>query len=146
MRAPRTACCPRSATAWTTTATARIDEPFADAMGRYTSTEHCGACGNNCNFIWTPAVNHATAYCDASLAVPDVRASRCASRRPSRRVAYDWVDANDEDDDGCECRRLSGNTNVDPPDTEFVDVLGARVATRARAPCTWTRTATASTV
>ncbi|MBK6578177.1 MAG: hypothetical protein IPG17_18650 [Sandaracinaceae bacterium] len=109
-----------------------IDEPYADAGGRYTSIEHCGACGNNCNFIWTPAVNHAIASCDTALPVPACRIDMCVSENIAG-VDYDWVDANQDTDDGCECRRLSGNTNVDPPDVEFVDVLGTRTYPNASA-------------
>lgn len=102
-----------------------VDEPFTDAMGRYTSAEHCGACGNNCNFLWTPEANHAIAYCDTSLPTPACAIALCVSETIGG-VDYDWVDANADTDDGCECRRISGNTDVDPPDVDFRDVLGAR--------------------
>jgi rRNA maturation protein Nop10 len=102
-----------------------VDEDYTDAMGRYTRIEHCGACGNNCTFLWSPPVNHAVAFCDGSLPTPACAIQECVTEVIDT-VLTDWVNANGQPADGCECQRVSGNTDVDPPDVEFFNTMGAR--------------------
>ncbi|MCB9626977.1 MAG: hypothetical protein H6725_06370 [Sandaracinaceae bacterium] len=102
-----------------------VDEDYTDSMGRYTRIEHCGTCGNNCTFLWSPPVNHAVAFCDGSLPTPACAIQECVTEVIGN-VLTDWVNANGLDADGCECRRVSGNTDIDPPDVQFFNTMGAR--------------------
>ena len=49
------------------------DEDFKDAAGKYSSNEHCGACGVSCD----GAILNASAECDPTLVVPQCVVTSC---------------------------------------------------------------------
>jgi hypothetical protein len=53
----------------------KADEPFVDSRGRYTTLEHCGACGNDCRSGIAHAVSTS---CQASTDLPRCRVTQCA--------------------------------------------------------------------
>ncbi len=94
-----------------------IDEGFINpATGRYDSAEHCGFCYNDCSLYWVPELHHTEGVCqDTGVAMPRCVMGPC-HRETEGGITYEWVDVNGRSDDGCECRRVQGNTLQDPPD------------------------------
>ncbi len=93
-----------------------IDEGFLNpATGRYESDEHCGFCNNDCSKYWSEPIHHTTGVCDTTLPVPECRMGPCSTEQVGG-TTYEWVDVNGSPDDGCECRRVLGNTDQDDPD------------------------------
>jgi hypothetical protein len=72
-----------------------VDGPFKTG-GKYTTPEHCGACGLSCLAFARP---NATPVCDASSVVP-----QC-----SYACSGGAVDVNGRSDDGCECVPVAGS-------------------------------------
>ncbi len=50
-----------------------VDEDFKDAMGKYSTFEHCGSCNVSCKFGFP----NATAVCDAKLDAPECVVESC---------------------------------------------------------------------
>ena len=120
----------------------QTDEGFVAADGvTYASDAHCGACNNNCLLRWTEAVHHAVGECGADGDPPSCRIAACTTEVDGG-TAYEWLDVNGDRDDGCECRRVDGNTTVDLPDPDGIDencdgidgVEGAAVFVSSAAP------------
>jgi hypothetical protein len=79
-----------------------VDEPFRDDLGRYVDDRHCGVCGNDCTLNEIPNGQN---FCDVAPPVPSCVVG-CAA---------DFVDANGDAGDGCECTPMAG---LDMPDAE----------------------------
>ncbi|HKP60982.1 MAG TPA: hypothetical protein VJV78_29835, partial [Polyangiales bacterium] len=73
----------------------KIDEGFRDESGRYTSAEHCGACGAACTALGP----HMLASCEAGADKVECR-SECAPG---------FVDRDGIAADGCECELVSSS-------------------------------------
>jgi len=94
-----------------------IDGPHKTG-DKYTSIEHCGACGISCLAFVRP---NAAPVCDASLAVPQC-GYQCAGTA---------VDVNGLGDDGCECVPVAGadlagddvDSNCDGVDGEVANAI-----------------------
>jgi hypothetical protein len=94
----------------------QIDEGFLNpATGRYEADAHCGFCNNDCTKYWSAEIHHATGGCDTSPVMPVCRMETCLTETIGT-IQYEWVDVNADDQDGCECLRVLGNTTYDPPD------------------------------
>ncbi len=95
----------------------QIDEGFLNqATGRYESDEHCGFCNNDCGPYWSEPVDHTIGVCDVDApGMPECIMGPC-STEVENGVQYEWLDVNGYFDDGCECRRVLGNTTSDLPD------------------------------
>ena len=96
----------------------KVDEGFINASGIYVSDDNCGVCGNNCTVQVSMAIHHATGGCDGALVPPACVVSEC-SVEVIEDNTYEWIDINGILDDGCECRRIQGNTTLDSPDLVF---------------------------
>ncbi len=95
----------------------RIDEGFLNpATGRYESDDHCGFCNNDCSLYFQEEIHHVHGVCDiAGLGMPECSMGPCLTEMEGGQ-RYEWVDVNGSSHDGCECRRVFGNTDGDPPD------------------------------
>jgi hypothetical protein len=94
----------------------RIDEGFRNAAtGRYDATTHCGFCNNDCTKYFSPALQHTTGVCDTSPAMPVCTRGPCLTEVMGP-TTFEWVDVDGVQPNGCECRRVQGNTTVDLPD------------------------------
>ncbi len=94
-----------------------IDEGFLNqATGQYDSSEHCGFCNNDCSLYWIPAIDHVDGVCHASSSAMPVCTMGTCMTETIGGVEYEWVDVNNDPDDGCECKRVAGNMETDPPD------------------------------
>ncbi|PKN53822.1 MAG: hypothetical protein CVU56_29835, partial [Deltaproteobacteria bacterium HGW-Deltaproteobacteria-14] len=94
----------------------QTDEGFL-VGGAYTTDEDCGVCGNNCLLRWSQATDHALGECGGG-ATPACVIAQCTTEVVGAQT-FEWVNTNGRDGDGCECRRLQGNTTNDPPDVDF---------------------------
>ncbi len=93
-----------------------VDNGFLNqATKRYESDFHCGVCNNDCTRQWVPEVHHAVGGCDSSQSVPGCVIARCLTENVGGQ-SFEWLDVNKIPEDGCECRRRSGNTASDLPD------------------------------
>lgn len=102
----------------------KIDEGFVNAKtGKYDTSQHCGFCNNDCTKYWSPQTQHATGRCDVSLPMPTCQ-MQC-TRETVGGISYEWVNTNGDPEDGCECRRVAGNTTKDDPDIGVFPVSGA---------------------
>ncbi|MCD6499567.1 MAG: DUF1565 domain-containing protein, partial [Deltaproteobacteria bacterium] len=102
----------------------QIDEGFLNPnTGRYESVENCGFCNNDCTKYWTPELDHVTGRCDTSLPTPQCRMGACLTESEGG-VTYEYVDVDGDSNNGCECRRVQGNTNQDEPDLVDEPVAG----------------------
>ena len=95
----------------------QIDEGFLNPQtGRYESDDHCGFCNNDCSLYFTPAIDHVYGVCDlAAQGLPSCEMGPCLTEDQGG-VIYEWVDVDADTDNGCECRRVLGNTHGDVPD------------------------------
>ena len=95
----------------------QIDEGFLNQQtGRYESDEHCGFCNNDCSDYWSEPIDHTTGVCDVDLpGMPGCVMGPCSTESEGG-AQYEWVDVNGLPGDGCECRRVLGNTGNDLPD------------------------------
>ncbi|MBW1871585.1 MAG: hypothetical protein JRJ19_05940, partial [Deltaproteobacteria bacterium] len=95
----------------------QIDEGFLNqATGRYESDEHCGFCNNDCSLYWSEPIDHTVGVCDIlAVGMPACVMGPC-SIESQGGIQYEWVDVNNDSEDGCECRRVLGNTGNDLPD------------------------------
>jgi len=94
----------------------QTDEGFL-VGGVYPTDENCGVCGNNCLLRWSAAVDHAVGACSGG-ASPACVITSCTTEQEGGQT-YEWVNVNGLSGDGCECRRLQGNTGSDLPDVDF---------------------------
>lgn len=93
-----------------------LDEGFRNpATGKYEAAQSCGFCNNDCSKYWSPSLQHTTGVCDALPAMPVCVMGPCGTEVQGG-VSYEWVNVNRQPEDGCECRRVLGNTTLDPPD------------------------------
>jgi len=83
--------------------------------GRYESDLHCSVCNNDCTQRWAPQVDHAIGGCDLSSGRPECSIIACTTETIGGQD-FEWVNVDGLPDNGCECRRRLGNTNVDDPD------------------------------
>ncbi|MBI3180776.1 MAG: hypothetical protein HYZ28_01395 [Myxococcales bacterium] len=96
----------------------RVDEGFRNpSTGKYDAVQSCGFCNNDCSKYWSPALQHTTGICDSAPAMPLCRMGPCATEVDGG-VTYEWMDVNKDTADGCECRRVQGNTASDVPDRQ----------------------------
>ncbi|MGA9523240.1 MAG: MopE-related protein [Myxococcaceae bacterium] len=101
----------------------QVDEGFRNtATGKYQATEHCGFCNNDCSKYWSPTLQHTTGMCDTVPTVPVCKMGACTTEVVGG-TTYEWRDVNGDTEDGCECRRVQGNTTLDQPEelAPFVD-------------------------
>ncbi|MGM0575835.1 MAG: MopE-related protein [Myxococcota bacterium] len=82
-----------------------VDEGFVDEDGRYTSDEHCGACGNDCTLL---EFNGGAGSCNTNVD-PPVCSTSCSDN---------CFDVNANPSDGCECCDPQPD---DLPDPDGVD-------------------------
>ena len=93
-----------------------IDEGMRDPVtGLYTTTEHCGYCFNDCSTYFTPEIHHAEGVCIVSAGTAACGLGACEVEKEGD-TAYEWVNTDDMSGNGCECRRVYGNTAQDLPD------------------------------
>jgi hypothetical protein len=83
--------------------------------GRYESVQNCGFCNNDCTKYFSPSLQHTTGVCDLTPAMPACKMGPCLTELDGG-TQYEWVDVDKLPVNGCECRRLAGNTTNDPPD------------------------------
>jgi len=104
----------------------QIDEGYLDpATGRYLTDRHCGFCNNDCTVWWSPEVQHASGRCEpATQPLPSCRMT-CLIETAGG-VSYEWVDVDRQAGNGCECRRVAGNTATDLPDLGAFPEPGTR--------------------
>ncbi len=94
----------------------RVDEGFRNAAtGRYDATQHCGFCNNDCTKYFSPALQHTTGVCDTTPAMPVCTRGPCLTET-MLGTTFEWVDVDGQQPNGCECRRVQGNTTTDLPD------------------------------
>ncbi len=94
----------------------RTDEGFRNAAtGRYDTAQHCGFCNNDCTKYFSPALQHTTGVCDTSPAMPLCTRGPCLTEVVGA-TTFEWVDVDGLQPNGCECRRVQGNTTLDLPD------------------------------
>ena len=101
----------------------RVDEGFKNPVsGKYQALQHCGFCNNDCSKYWSPTLQHTSGVCDTTLATPVCKMGACTTEVVGG-TTYEWRDVNGDTQDGCECRRVQGNTTVDQPQevAPFVD-------------------------
>jgi hypothetical protein len=93
-----------------------IDEGFLNpATGKYESDAHCGFCNNDCSKYWSPDIDHVEGVCNTTPPMPECVMGPCMTEVEGGQT-YQWVDVNGLEEDGCECRRVLGNTDTDPPE------------------------------
>lgn len=93
-----------------------VDEGFKNTgSGKYDTTAHCGFCNNDCSKYWSPTLQHTTGVCNAATAVPTCQMGPCTTEVIGP-TTFEWRDVNGDTQDGCECRRVQGNTSTDDPD------------------------------
>ncbi|MBX5484954.1 MAG: hypothetical protein IRZ16_24315, partial [Myxococcaceae bacterium] len=100
-----------------------VDDGFRDPVtGKYGTTQHCGFCNNDCSKYWSPTLQHTTGVCDTTAPIPVCRMGACTTEVQGG-ITFEWRDVNGDTQDGCECRRVQGNTSVDLPEElpPFVD-------------------------
>ncbi|MFO0593923.1 MAG: MopE-related protein [Myxococcaceae bacterium] len=94
----------------------RIDEGFLNqATNRYETAAHCGFCNNDCTKIFSPSIQHTNGVCDLAPAMPRCTMGPCLTEVVGG-TTFEWVNVNGLPADGCECRRVQGNTTIDLPD------------------------------
>jgi hypothetical protein len=95
-----------------------IDEGWKNqSNGRYESPQNCGFCNNDCTKYFSPTLQHTTGICDLTPAMPACKMGPCLTEVDAG-VTYEWVDVDKQPVDGCECRRVQGNTTIDLPDRQ----------------------------
>ncbi len=106
-----------------------IDEGMRDEKtGLYTSSEHCGYCFNDCSTYYKPEIHHTEGICIVTAGTASCGMGPCKTETIGD-VKYEWVNTDDDNENGCECRRVAGNLKTDDPDIvetyasgyEFVD-------------------------
>ncbi|MBT9556363.1 MAG: hypothetical protein IV100_10055 [Myxococcales bacterium] len=88
-----------------------VDGPWVDGSGRYVTSAHCGACGNNCA---AAQFANGTGACMLAGVVP-VCALECLPG---------FADVNSNDADGCECQFLGSTDEPDGVDQNCDGVDG----------------------
>ena len=104
---------------------AQVDEGFLNpATGLYDTATHCGFCNNDCTKYWSGPIQHASGVCNAATKPIPACVMQCLQETVAG-VAYEWVNTNTDSADGCECRRVQGNTTKDEPDMGDFPTSGA---------------------
>ena len=85
------------------------------ATGLYTSDEHCGYCFNDCSTYYKPAIHHVSGKCIVSSGVASCGMGPCMTQTLNGQ-RYEWVNTDGVAANGCECRRIAGNTSNDNPE------------------------------
>ncbi len=94
----------------------QTDEGWLNAAtGKYETPQNCGFCNNDCTKYFSPTLQHTTGVCDTAPAVPTCGMGPCLTEVVAG-TTYEWVNVNGQPADGCECRRVQGNTGTDLPD------------------------------
>ncbi len=94
----------------------QVDEGFRNPVtGRYDAAAHCGFCNNDCTKYFSPALQHTTGVCDTLPAMPVCTRGPCLTEIIGA-TTFEWVDVDGLQPNGCECRRVQGNTTNDLPD------------------------------
>jgi hypothetical protein len=95
---------------------AQIDEGFINPVtNRYDTAAHCGFCNNDCTKYFSPSIQHTTGVCDATPAMPACTMGPCLTEVVGG-TTFEFVNVNQDQKDGCECRRVQGNLTIDAPD------------------------------
>ena len=93
-----------------------IDEGMRDPeTGLYTSREHCGYCFNDCSKYYEPKIHHVEGVCIISAGTASCGMGSCMTETVDG-ITYEWVDTDKVSGNGCECRRVKGNTKTDEPE------------------------------
>jgi hypothetical protein len=92
----------------------QIDEGFLNqSTGKYDTLSDCGFCNNDCALYWFEPIHHTEGVCDDQQDNPVCVMGSCSTETEDG-IAYEWVDVNLDTQDGCECRRVMGNTQDSP--------------------------------
>lgn len=93
-----------------------IDEGMRDPVsGLYTSTQHCGYCFNDCSTYYKTEIHHTSGECHVIAGTPTCGMGAC-TEETENGITYEWVNTDNEASNGCECRRVKGNTTQDLPE------------------------------
>ncbi|MBK7862215.1 MAG: hypothetical protein IPJ65_27135 [Archangiaceae bacterium] len=94
----------------------RVDEGWRNAgTGKYDQPSNCGFCNNDCTKYFSPTLQHTTGVCNAAPAMPQCEMGPCLTETVGG-TTFEWVNVDGLSTNGCECRRVQGNTTVDLPD------------------------------
>lgn len=103
----------------------RTDEGFLNqATGRYEAAQHCGFCNNDCTKYFSPTLQHTTGICNLAPMMPACAMGPCLTETVGA-TTFEWINVNGDTSDGCECRRVQGNTTIDLPDRAPASGAGA---------------------
>lgn len=93
-----------------------IDEDMRNPeTGIYDNLKHCGYCFNDCTEYYKSEIHHTTGACLVQSGTASCGMGACLKETVGG-IAYEWVNADQDPANGCECRRRNGNTSVDEPD------------------------------
>ncbi|MBL8953725.1 MAG: hypothetical protein JNK82_23320 [Myxococcaceae bacterium] len=93
-----------------------VDEGWRNAVtGKYDQATNCGFCNNDCTKYFSPTLQHTTGVCNAAPATPTCEMGPCLTETVGA-TTFEWVNVDGQPANGCECRRVQGNTTVDLPD------------------------------
>lgn len=93
-----------------------IDEGLRDPVtGLYTSKEHCGYCFNDCSDYYKHEIHHTEGVCVVTAGTASCGMGAC-DKETLGTTKYEWVNTDGISENGCECRRVDGNTRNDEPD------------------------------
>ncbi|MFT3835984.1 MAG: MopE-related protein [Myxococcaceae bacterium] len=94
----------------------QVDEGWLNqATGRYDTAANCGFCNNDCTKYFSPTLQHTTGVCDTTPSMPACKMGACLTETDGG-ITFEFVDVDGLPADGCECKRVQGNTTVDLPD------------------------------
>ncbi|MFA5625378.1 MAG: MopE-related protein, partial [Bradymonadales bacterium] len=94
----------------------RIDEGFVNPVTKlYDNIQHCGYCFNDCSTYYKPEIHHVEGACIVASGIPQCGMGACKTEI-EQGIEYEWVDTDKIAENGCECRRVLGNTSNDMPD------------------------------
>ena len=94
----------------------QIDEDMRNPVtGIYDNIKHCGYCFNDCTEYYKPEIHHTTGACIVQSGTASCGMGACLKETVGG-VLYEWVNADKDLANGCECRRRDGNTSTDEPD------------------------------
>ncbi len=93
-----------------------VDEGWRNAAtGKYDQPANCGFCNNDCTKYFSPTLQHTTGVCNAGPATPSCEMGPCLTEAVGG-TTFEWVNVDGQPSNGCECRRVQGNTTIDLPD------------------------------
>ncbi len=93
----------------------QIDEGMLNPVtGLYDSIQHCGYCFNDCTDYYKPEIHHVNGVCIVQDGAASCGMGACLTENEGGQ-AYEWVNADKDVENGCECRRIAGNLTQDEP-------------------------------